>query len=455
MRTSLSASVGALMLVGVAHGAAAAPACLPPQVRDLVAAQKPKAAAPVSLYVDRSMSMAGYAAGATASVRPFGDLVAVLDQQASELKAPISAYAFGSKIEPLKGGLDDINRFAKPAAYLCKNCGNLESRIDTVLQAVKAGGPARLNVIVTDLWLDNKSTAAAPQVALGLPLRTMIAEGRAIAVIGVRAPFAGTIYDVPGVGKVTSAKERAWFAVLVGPEADVLHTIASLRSAGSDAFSAQRMNFSVFTSGQRVARLAPPKLVGGGLRTYKAIPAIAATGIPAYSFDPGLAAAQNGRLVQRYVTGEKQPQGLVWSGPQATGTSVWRLQGGRGSKACKPEATWASFPSLAGAWKQDSADSAIFSFNRGPAAKLPAGETYLVAGWIGARELQKPNPAAGWMREWSLTEAGAASFARARPRFFKALNLGEVARLMENAVSASNPKGRITGGFAFVVHIED
>jgi hypothetical protein len=71
-----------------------------------------------------------------------------------------------------------------------------------------------------------------------------------------------------------------------------------------------------------------------------------------------------------------------------------------------------------------------------------------MVGEIGTRGLQSPNPAAAWMRRWSLQPG--------RPgAFVGALELDTLAGILENAAQQAGPAFRATRGFQFTVRIDE
>jgi hypothetical protein len=85
-----------------------------------------------------------------------------------------------------------------------------------------------------------------------------------------------------------------------------------------------------------------------------------------------------------------------------------------------------------------------FAFGPITVGALPAGH-YLVAGDIGTSRPSPDQPAAAWMREWSLPSSPG------RPAFVRAQGLDTLADILESA--ASRP--RTDAGFTFQVEIKD
>ena len=110
------------------------------------------------------------------------------------------------------------------------------------------GDDQTLSIVITDLWLDNKSFSGSPQVALGQPLRAALQNGLAIGVIGIMSPFEGAVYDIPEVGTYRGAKELPLYVLAIGPEEDVSSLQIALSESASPSFSKQAMRHSLFSA---------------------------------------------------------------------------------------------------------------------------------------------------------------------------------------------------------------
>ncbi len=447
----MAAGLAALMMLAGPAGAAGA-ACLPPGLP--VSGTPPQSSPAMEVYLDGSYSMVGYADGATGSLRPMGDALAVLDNFSASRRLPSRYYRFGKAIAPLQGAAQAVE-FARPGPYRCGRCDNQESRIDLVLNTIRDQRTRSLSVVITDLWLDDTAFSGSAQVALGIPLTDILRQGRSIAVVGLQAPYKGRIYDMPGGHPYDGASERPLFAVIIGTRAEVGAVVRAMATSGSPSFTPQRLRYALFSTEPvdpwRAGR-APLRAGGAGAQEGAALPEMISPGLQQFRYRVGTGSQIAGVL----DASQGIPPAAVWAGPLAGSTRVWVLQDQGGLKSCR-SGTWAPFSPLRQAWRGvgGAPRSAQFVFSDQTAGVLAPGRSYLVAGVLGPSALQMPNPAAQWMRDWSFDADQAGALVARRPAFFKTLNLGDLAGIMEQAIErAKPPSGRAMVAFAIVVKVD-
>jgi len=435
--------------------AASAALCLPPGVGSAgrLAGAAPSTGA-LNVYLDGSGSMAGYAAGATQDMRPLGDLIATLTQSARTRGVHIQFSAFGKSIRPIGGGPAGVDRYATVSAYRCQGCDNQESHIDAVLRQIADGDRAGVSVVVTDFWLDNRSFAGSPQVALGGPLSEILGQGRTIGVMGVRSPFKGRIYDFPSGGMYADATERPLFVLLIGGSADVAATYAALVQSSSPALSSSLNHYSVFSTHVDGAWVSARALspVGGGVTRAVSIAPERLPNVQQFALRRDTAALQRGGIEGVFDAGGAMPVGAVWSGPLKASTRVWRLRDEGSLAGCGPQ-TWTELNSLTGAWLPAGGARARFVLSPATSPLMPGGGIYFVAGYLGVKRLDAPNPADAWMRDWSFNASQEASLRSRRARFFPTLNLADLAGAMESSLARAAPNGIDTVAVGFVVKV--
>ncbi|WP_164155276.1 hypothetical protein [Sandarakinorhabdus rubra] len=342
--------------------------------------------------------------------KPVGDLLTLLTNGVgTPPKSVLKWRCFGDKIAPITG---DIDSFSKPAVFskpTASPCGNQTSRVDKVLAEVRKQPVGSLTLIVSDLWLDGNEMAADPAVALGVPLKAMLEEGRAVAILGVEAPFKGKITGVPGLGggSFAGATKRPLFILAVGPETDLVRLVQGLRGSGAPSFSGKRLNVALFRGRGGPRNVPLPTTMGGGV-----------SGNPgAYQIDKQLFAEQQGRL-ERVVAGrERLLPGTIWQGP-LTGTALVELQTKQGGwqLLSKPLPVW---------WEANDKRSLQFRLDAASLKGLPAG-SYRVTALMGNKGLARPNPDTKWLRDWSLSPSE-----KPQPGFVKALQLAVLADILE------------------------
>jgi len=390
----------------------------------------------IDLLLDGSMSMAGYAKSPDPNRQPLGDIVAVVEEMAQTEKAPIRVLAFGTELAPVVG---DPARWGRPAPYTAK-----ESRIDVALKAMRDAPPGAVSVLVSDLWFDNKSFTGAPAVALGQPLRAILADGRTVAVVGIRAPFQGVVYGMPGSGNYAGASERALLLVLSGPEVRVRKLVRRLMTQSPsfqpEASRPDKVHVTYFRLPGKPRQLAPPKALGAGIKTAGKL-----DGLSAFEMDWSEAKrpSKPGRLAGVYDLANVLPKDMAWRGPVQTKTRLWRETGGTWQPYPLIGKTWGPRPSKPGAMPSPPFER-VFAFVPSAVKSLPEGR-YLLMGEIGTDGIASPDAAATWMRDWSLPANPG------KPAFVRALGLDQLARILENATSSAAP----IAGFAVMIEIED
>lgn len=431
---------------------AASGPCLPPTVAGEAAAAPQAGRAQV--YIDRSQSMSGYVDPQLGRSQALADLLRLLERQLPTIVASAEYRAFGAEVgEPLPP--NELALFSAPAAYNCRACDNQESHIDTVLDAIARAPANAMHLVVTDLWLDNRSFRGSDEVALGEPLREILRSGRTIGLVGIRAPFRGPVYNVPGVGTYRDAQERPLFLVMVGPPESLALVHRRLAESQSPALAPDRLRFSLYGA----AASDPPREPGVAARGRGAAPFVvirAANFREEPQFRLALDHAEQGRGALEGTFGwAPQVQSTVWQGDLIERTRVWRLQGEDMLGECRA-GTWVELPSLRGTWRPaDEAGRFRFSVDHRLGDRLTAPGTYYLLAELGVRGLTVPNPQTSWMEEWSLSPGDAAAFVQQRPAAFKALNLGRFRTILDEEFQRQQAdRIRLTRRTGFLLRLE-
>lgn len=437
-------------------------ACLPEPARqwlaDAPAAQAAAAAGgPVDLYVDASGSMVGYLRGATDDRRPFQDLLAQLRAATAagpEANVQRSYRLFGRTIRDLPAARADT--LVQPDTYLCpagaEGCDNQESRLDLVMRRIAQAPANSLSVVVTDLWLSTSELEASGPVAVGAPVAEMLAQGRALGVLGVAAPYAGRIYDLPSGATIERQGDRPLYVLLIGPTERVVAFRENLARAGLRGYGADA-RWSLFTADPSTGASAGQVQAAGGAFQQRAfLPPAAGIRAPQFvlSTDRSLrerldASATPSSLTYTASTDGIRP-GAVWRGPQTGVTRVYRLNG----DPCAPNA-WVPLQDLTEGWSGDTFELAAAQ----AATRLPRGGTYLLVGELRRTGLEIPSPANAWMRQWSFNASTEGRVLEQPPAVFPTLNLAETAQILEAAAEQAARRRPVTlAGFTAVVRSE-
>ena len=430
--------------------------CLPPNSAAAARAKSKEVvrAKVLNVYIDGSQSMAGFNAGATRDMRPLGDLIALINATAKSYDS-LEYFAFGKNIKTLSA--DTFEEYGTPRPFNCKgsNCDNQESRLDTVLSAAVDAGDQTLSLVITDLWLDNKSFSGSPQVALGQPLRAALQNGLAIGVIGIMSPFEGAVYDIPEVGTYRGAKELPLYVLAIGPEEDVSSLQIAVSESASPSFSKQTMRYSLFSAEQNFPWFSTGlKPVGAGAGLGRALPNGISTLTPQYHINLGTAAKQNGQLGRTFPVKGKLREGLIWKGKPAERTNVWRLVDAENLASCAPS-TWQAIAPLQKMWRpKPGFENATFSFGAKIGSQLRPDNVYYIETHFGSDVPAVPNIDNQWMRDWALDTATAAEFVNGEPERFKTLNLSDLSLILEKELARQTPDGREALSFGFTLKVE-
>lgn len=410
--------------------------------------------------------MIGYLRGADAERRPFQDLLVQLraaTMGASGTPVARRYHLFGRAVQPLDPARADS--LVQEATYQCAEadrarCNNQESRLDLVLRRAAAASPDTLSVIVTDLWLSAAELEASGPVAVGAPAAELLAAGRAVGVLGVRAPYKGAIYDLPSGGEAPWAGDRPLFVLLAGPLERVAAFRDSLARAGVRGFGPEEARFSLFTAERLQGRGGGElEIAGAALARRPVLPPRSGVDVPqaVLSTKAGLR-ERLGRGAESAVRFTADPAaaarpGAVWQGPTQGAVKAWRLKGGQ---PCRPGA-WAPLADLQGGWSGEGSGPRRFSLSAADlAARLPKGGTYLLAGELRRTGLQTPSPANAWMRAWSFNASTEPAVLAAPPAVFPTLNLSETAQILEAAADdAARRRPVALTGFTAVIRSED
>lgn len=420
----------------------------------------------VTVYVDGSGSMAGYLNGATEAERPFQDLISSIGDSFSTSGAPVAFKAFGSKLRDVPAA--ERARLTRAGFFTCQgaapgDCDNGETRLDLVLNDI-VGRKDELSIVVTDMWFSDPSSPTSGLVPLAAPVEKILSSGRAIAAYGIPAPYAGTIYDLPGGGRIAFTGRRPLMLLVIGPNDRVRDLHDKLKRFPSKAIARdmtsgaiRRAVFTLDPSAGIVPQQAPlspsrdPRVRPGNVLD-------AVKGVKLQQFVVKRGDARG--APPRGATGphwqgpsdESFMESAVWTGPLRVRSQVWENRG----ETCGA-AQWLGPTRIDAGWQVgDEGGRQTYRLDPADLLKdLPRPGTYLITGEVARVSLEQPNPASAWMREWSFGADEGTGGAEGG-RFYRTLNLSEFARLMENALAqaAERKPGPITG-FTYVVQIAD
>ena len=183
----------------------------------------------VDVYWDATSSMAGYATISNGNL--YKNLPDNLEDVASSL-GDVHFFRFGKEITPLQGR--EHRNFSNPGYHT--------ELVTSVHNVVSNADPEHVSVIVTDLYED-----AADLGNISKKIREKyFSNHEAVAIIGIRNPFDGTIYDIGlSANKINynsgndASKYRPFYLLILGPENNVAAFLQKWKNRNVDGFDIQ------------------------------------------------------------------------------------------------------------------------------------------------------------------------------------------------------------------------
>jgi hypothetical protein len=419
-----------------------------------------------TIYVDHSGSMVGYLKGATATERPLQDLIGTLPATLSAERFSTRYRTFGRRISaPMSDA--EVGMLMNPTFYTCqtgaRECDSQESHLDAVLSEI-ARSKSGLSLVITDLWFSNSDVQTTALSALAEPLTDILANGRAVAVYGLSAPFNGRIYDLPyATAPVQFQGKHPLFLVAIGTDQELASFHEELSRSPSpyleQGLSSGALKRTLFTLSPAVPGQVPadPLTVGTDAR-ISAEPVLeghANLRVQEFHVNSDEAVRREGNAAPPFWVGPKAAAFVpdsVWQGEYEPKVRIWE----RRDTTCTA-GDWIEGRPIEGLWGKGGGQTWRFSLDPEKlATELGREGTYLVQAEIGRTKVLTPSPASNWLRQWGFTpEQQSPAREEGGAAFYPTLHLGEVARLMENALAeASRRRPDPIFGFAVVVKLD-
>jgi hypothetical protein len=178
----------------------------------------------VEVYLDATVSMAGYVAGGNSNyIRFLDELEASLGT--AWKRADLHFYKFGRQSREIdRAGL----RAARSAAFYGEKGMSEVTGIDQVISCEK---PSTVSVVVTDLFQREGDVNAI----VGQIKSRCFQRGVSVAVLGVRSQFNGSVYDAnvpayPLASTSDTSTYRPFYALMFGDAADLDRLFQSLKN---------------------------------------------------------------------------------------------------------------------------------------------------------------------------------------------------------------------------------
>ena len=444
---------------------AAQEACWPPGAKPMassaVAPGEPPPSGPTSVYFDGSGSMAGYARPATKGADAeshYRSLILLLPQTLASAGGQVDFYEFGKKTANDKTvfpKLTDaqLQELTKPT-YYCPTavCRYQDSPIADAFKKIVEQPPDTLGMVVTDLFLSNSELVGSGGLELQLPLTKALREGRAIAVLAIKAASTGPIYDLTQIEKnqcydrgrkqdklyncnmnapqYIGATSRPLFVVMIGPAERILQFKKRLDSDLLKGIPDDHQRFTIFTKeGRRTQSSVDAWSKDAFAPTAKAdkgdfLNPFFAGGFPGQQFvltSRGGGVEANLDFAKHWTPGVPPPANLTFD------VKSWYQHGTR----C--EQMWFA--------QSDVEARRLVQFDRiaplkvrvrvaqpspREAGLLPNLLSYLVAAKISAEGFQPDH----WFEEWGYNEPDEMKVLEENPTFFRAKNLPRIGKVL-------------------------
>ena len=402
----------------------------------------------ITILLDVSGSMAGYVARVrpaparpltgrpaaqarvpeAAEPRTFNDLVQSLPQLGAAVADRIALLSFGRTIKPL--ALSDLGRATRPEFYT-----EQESRIQDALGRMDALPADEIGLLVTDLFLTGDEIFGGAS-AIRAPLARLLESGRAIALMGIRSGFAGTIYDIPVVQKYISAAERPFYLLASGPApllARLMRRIETelLAPLSPPPDGQPRYYATLFTHTP----------LPGGPATLAFKPREPAQTLPPAPLDlpPDAAylrfpAANGAATAEIPLATLGQPYALLPDRFRVQ-QSLWLEPPRNGARAACQD-RWVEARSFPAVFQLGVAqDGAPLLTVDGPSlAQLTPNVVFLARARIVGTGLSDAPASTAWVRAWNLETREAEAYVATRPQMFRTLNLREIVSMLEGLV---------------------
>ena len=478
----LVALAAPLVLAACGGGGAVTANCLPEQSWARIAAQQAQQASSAAaamtgatVYFDQSASMVGYLRGSRGDLRPLQDLAQTLPQLAAMNGHGVSYKGFGARIVDL--GDDGWQQAQREPFYLCApgaaSCNSGSTSLATVFNAV-AGDPNQLSIILTDLWPADPNSSVSGQVDLDAPLQRIFGDGRAVAVVGILAPYAGRITDLPrGTPPATIASAHPLFLIAIGRTDDLVELRRRLGESSSRMIRDGLNDGSVAQYALFTPTPFRPEEVGAfrqrsgdafsghdanGLQAWHLFDTGSGLDVPQFRLSRGsVPTSAIARAALRRWTSPGSSDaipGAVWDGGWTTSAAAWLGDPGQCSAS-----NWSADASPNADWTRPDVHGSV-AFPLAPDKlinRYSADGTYIVSGQVtpvfvaGGRLA-----AAAWMQSWSRTSDQAvadAGHAGSLP-YFGTLNLAEFEHILAvGLVESSRRHPRPVAGFTAAIQL--
>ncbi len=430
----------------------------------------------LNLYVDASLSMKGYVVRQPDQPQSQFIYRAVLRQLDPAYAdaghdVDVSRYKFGRRILEIDAGeIEYAARFLRsfsparePSFYdtgsgrrpcvpssADPECIYQESRLGDVFNRVTEQSPEDMSVIVTDLFLRHEEVIDASDLIA--PLARLMSMDRAIAIVGIKSRFNGTVYDLPQRGQYDLSGWRPFFVVVVGSLPHVVDYVDELEDVLATIPDVESHR-TIFTT-----EAIPQPITLSDLAETQGIRA--------------LRGAQSTTLLSEALAQEQQyvlsarARGIEFVidlqslqipntphiGSMYAGQEIWL----RGPESGDCRSSWTRWPvgsTISVAYGTDSKPRLQLLDRSDGLTKLVNGAHYFVRVTLFAETMADNSPESQWFREWDFPLESETEYLDGNPEFFKVLNLNQLNLALRRTLSREI-EGKVVGDIQVLVWAE-
>jgi hypothetical protein len=205
------------------------------------------------IFLDASPGMRGFVrqqSKATDDVMSFRDIIYGLPHALNQV-APKTYY------QKVRGGMTPIKtsrvlEAAEPTFYKCKpgtpinKCNKYVNNHQDIISFSTQIPTSSLLIYVSDLFIGSVQILEKGEGSLRHSLKEIIASNRAVALMGLKVGFKGTIFGLPSGRRYGDAKSRPVYLLAIGPKDSVLNFISATRKELGDSWKDGDHNILLF-----------------------------------------------------------------------------------------------------------------------------------------------------------------------------------------------------------------
>jgi len=410
-------------------------------------------------FFDANPNMRGFLSneaagdGASASYR---DLMLALPYALAEVSGDVHYHKVAETTSPMDPTTIPLI-LANPEFYKCQKstalseCNRTKTHIDQLLAAAAALPTSSFFVLASDLSIDGNLLLDNKAGSIKSSLETILQSDRAVGIIGIKMPFAGTIFSLPSGRSYMEAQSRPVFLLAIGARDKVIRFHDLLKEGLGDRLTIENHNFLIFTN-----QLFHKSLIGDDWpnNAFKAGKGVHVDKLwdQANGFQQFTMLKNNeGASAKINLTDIQTPQSLPIQGFKVE-NHLWQWR--KVSSAC--ENRWMKLDRKKKMIEiTRKGEQFVFKLG-GPASvvrNLPKRRKYFVRTEVTAIDIGLDKSLSSWVWDWSFDSSSEDDFFNSQASFFPALNLRRFVNQLED-VTRSTFKPKIIARFDLGVYLD-